>query len=62
MAHLPIGDPAGSLESSARLGVRRRIYTHINNTNPILVSSSPERRAVTEAGWEVATDGMDLLL
>jgi pyrroloquinoline quinone biosynthesis protein B len=62
MAHLPIGDPAGSLESSARLGVRRRIYTHINNTNPILVASSPERHAVTAAGWEVASDGMDLVL
>ncbi|HMI88955.1 MAG TPA: pyrroloquinoline quinone biosynthesis protein PqqB [Polyangiaceae bacterium] len=62
MAHLPIGDPAGSLEATSRLGVRRRIYTHINNTNPILVESSPERRAVTAAGWEVATDGMDVLL
>jgi pyrroloquinoline quinone biosynthesis protein B len=62
MAHLPIGDPAGSLEATAALGARRRIYTHINNTNPILVESSPERRAVTAAGWEVATDGMDVLL
>jgi len=60
MAHLPIGDPAGSLESSAQLAVRRRIYTHINNTNPILVESSPERRAVIAAGWEVATDGMEI--
>jgi len=62
MAHLPIGDPGGSLGASAALNARRRIYTHINNTNPILVESSPERRAVTAAGWEVATDGMDLLL
>jgi pyrroloquinoline quinone biosynthesis protein B len=62
MAHLPVGDPGGSLEASSRLGARRRIYTHINNTNPILVESSPERRAVTAAGWEVATDGMDLRL
>jgi pyrroloquinoline quinone biosynthesis protein B len=42
--------------------VRRLIYTHINNTNPILVESSPERRKVTAAGWEIATDGMDILL
>ena len=60
MAHLPIGDPGGSLASSAELRVRRRIYTHINNTNPILVESSRERRAVTAAGWEVATDGMEI--
>jgi pyrroloquinoline quinone biosynthesis protein B len=62
MAHLPIGDPGGSLGASSHLGVRRRIYTHINNTNPILVESSPERRAVTAAAWEVATDGMDIHL
>jgi pyrroloquinoline quinone biosynthesis protein B len=62
MAHLPIGDPGGSLEASAALRARRRIFTHINNTNPMLVESSPERRAVTAAGWEVATDGMDLVL
>jgi pyrroloquinoline quinone biosynthesis protein B len=62
MAHLPIGDPAGSLERTSELRVRRRIYTHINNTNPILVESSPERRKVTAAGWEIATDGMDILL
>jgi pyrroloquinoline quinone biosynthesis protein B len=62
MAHLPISDRGGSLESSSQLGVRRRIYTHINNTNPILVATSPERRAVTDAGWEVATDGMDIFL
>jgi pyrroloquinoline quinone biosynthesis protein B len=60
MAHLPVGDPGGSLESSARLAVRRRIYTHINNTNPMLVESSPERRQATAQGWEIATDGMEI--
>ncbi len=59
MAHLPIGDPGGSLEWTAKLGARRRIYTHLNNTNPILRDDSPERRAVESAGWEVAYDGMD---
>ena len=60
MAHLPIGDPGGSLEASATLRARRRIYTHINNTNPILVETAAERRAVHAAGWEIATDGMDI--
>ena len=59
MAHLPIGDRGGSLEQSSRLGARRRIYTHLNNTNPVLVENSPERRAVEGAGWEIAWDGMD---
>jgi pyrroloquinoline quinone biosynthesis protein B len=62
MAHLPIGDAGGSLEQTPRLTARRKIYTHINNTNPILVEGSPERRTVELAGWEVAWDGMELEL
>jgi len=62
MAHLPIGDPGGSLEWTPKLGAGRRIFTHINNTNPMLVEGSPERQAVTRAGWEVATDGMEIRL
>lgn len=58
MGHMPISGPGGSL---ARLGDlrTRKIYTHINNTNPILDETSAERRAVEKAGWEVAEDGMD---
>ncbi|XXX76142.1 pyrroloquinoline quinone biosynthesis protein PqqB [Sorangium sp. So ce134] len=58
MAHLPIGGDGGSLRLLAGVAARRKIYTHINNTNPILVEGSPERRAVEEAGWEVAADGL----
>jgi pyrroloquinoline quinone biosynthesis protein B len=59
MAHVPVGGPGGSL---ARLGAlqARRIYTHINNTNPMLRAGSPERAEVERAGWEIAFDGMDL--
>jgi pyrroloquinoline quinone biosynthesis protein B len=60
MAHLPIGDPGGTLSRAAHLAARRRIYTHINNTNPILVEGSAEREAVIKAGWRIAADGMDL--
>ena len=60
MGHLPIGGPQGSLARLRGLGGIRRIYTHVNNTNPILDEDSPERRAVVDAGWEVAEDGMDV--
>ena len=40
----------------------RRIYVHINNTNPVLVEGSAERRRVEAAGWEIATDGMEIAL
>jgi pyrroloquinoline quinone biosynthesis protein B len=62
LAHLPIGGPGGSLEALASLNVPRRVYIHINNTNPILREDSLERRAVEAAGCEVAFDGMELTL
>ena len=60
MAHLPIGGSAGSLARLAQSRARRKIFTHVNNSNPILVGGSPEHRAVREAGWEVAFDGMEI--
>ena len=62
LGHIPVGGPEGSLAKLAALSGVRRIYIHINNTNPILIEDSPERRAVEEAGWEVAFDGMDLVI
>ncbi len=60
MAHWPIGGPEGSLATLGRIGRGRRLFIHINNTNPILREDSPERAAVTAAGWEVAHDGLEL--
>ena len=61
MGHLPINGPDGSLAALAGLS-SRRIFVHINNTNPLLVDGSPERARVAAAGWEVAEDGMEILL
>ncbi len=60
MAHWPIGGPEGSLKSLGGAAGTRKIYIHINNTNPILREDSPERAAVTAAGWEVAYDGLEV--
>jgi pyrroloquinoline quinone biosynthesis protein B len=62
MAHVPIGGDEGSLARLAGLTATRRVYTHINNTNPILREGTSERRAVERAGWEIAFDGMELAL
>jgi pyrroloquinoline quinone biosynthesis protein B len=59
MAHVPISGENGSLTRLSRLS-GRKIYTHINNTNPILAPHSDERRTVEGAGWEVAFDGMEI--
>ncbi len=61
MGHMPLEGPDGSLAVLAGLRARR-IFVHINNTNPILVDGSPERMHVEAAGWEVAEDGLKVTL
>ena len=61
MGHVPIDGPDGSLARLSHLRARK-VYTHVNNTNPILDEKSPERRAIEKAGWDVAEDGMDFTL
>jgi pyrroloquinoline quinone biosynthesis protein B len=62
MGHMSIDGAQGVIAAFSDLGVRRRILIHINNTNPVLLSDSPERAAANAAGWEVAEDGMELTL
>lgn len=62
MGHLPVGSENGSLSVVASLPAARKIYVHINNTNPMLREDSPERRAVEKAGALVGWDGMELTL
>jgi pyrroloquinoline quinone biosynthesis protein B len=62
MDHLPVSGRDGSLERLASLTSKHRIYTHINNTNPMLVEDSPERLLVERRGLVVGTDGMRFTL
>ena len=62
MGHLAMSGADGSMAALSDAAVLRRIYIHINNTNPVLVEGSPERREVEKAGWEVACDGMEVAL
>jgi pyrroloquinoline quinone biosynthesis protein B len=62
MAHVPVGGPEGSLAALQDMPRARRIFIHINNTNPLLRENGPERQAVAREGWEVAYDGMEVLL
>ncbi len=61
MGHIPISDPQGSLEALGTLKARK-IYVHVNNTNPILIEGSAERKVVESKGIEIAHDGMEILL
>ncbi|MGE0281999.1 MAG: pyrroloquinoline quinone biosynthesis protein PqqB [Rhizobiaceae bacterium] len=62
MGHLAISGEEGSVAALKDVELGRRIYIHINNTNPILDARSDARRFVEAAGWEVAFDGMEIRL
>lgn len=59
MGHLPVEESL-SLLKSIRVG--RRMFIHLNNTNPMLNEASAEHQAVRQAGWEVAEDNWQLEL
>jgi len=62
MGQLESGGPAGAIEALKDLDLGRRIFVHINNTNPILDPGSEAAKAVRAAGWEVGYDGMEVIL
>ena len=62
MGHLAISGEAGTMAQFNGVDIGRRIFIHINNSNPILDENSSARREVEKAGWDVAFDGMELVL
>ena len=62
MGHISVSGPDGSIAALSSLNVKRRIYVHINNSNPILDENSEARKVVEASGWEVGFDGMEVRL
>ena len=60
MGHIPVSGADGSLRKLAGLRHPRKVFIHINNTNPMLDESGPQYREVRDAGWEIAEDGWNL--
>jgi pyrroloquinoline quinone biosynthesis protein B len=60
MGHMSVSGPDGTIAAFRDVAVGRKILVHINNSNPILLDDSPERRILKEEGWEVAYDGMEV--
>lgn len=60
MGHMSNSDPDGSIAALKDLDIKRKIFIHINTTNPILLDDSDERRQAEAAGWEVSYDGMQI--
>jgi pyrroloquinoline quinone biosynthesis protein B len=62
MGHVSMSGPQGAIESLRDVDVGRRIFIHVNNTNPALLADSDERKELEACGWEVAYDGMEVCL
>jgi pyrroloquinoline quinone biosynthesis protein B len=62
MGHIPVSSPEGSLRRLSELRHSRKIFVHINNTNPMLDEAGPEYRDVQAAGWQIAEDGWNISL
>ena len=62
MGHMSMSGAGGSIAAFRELEVRRRVFVHMNNSNPVLHEDSPEHAEVHEAGWEIAFDGMEIAL
>jgi pyrroloquinoline quinone biosynthesis protein B len=60
MGHIPVSSPGGSLDLLSGLRCPRKMFVHINNTNPLLDETGPEYRQLRERGWEIAEDGCHL--
>ena len=60
MGHMSVSGADGTIAALKDLDIKRKIFIHINTTNPILIVDTPERAEVQAAGWEVSYDGMAL--
>ncbi|MFN6952197.1 MAG: pyrroloquinoline quinone biosynthesis protein PqqB [Albidovulum sp.] len=61
MGHMAMSGPEGSLAAFAPLRIARKVYVHMNNTNPVLDPASPERAQAEAAGWIIGQDGMEII-
>ncbi len=62
MGHLVMSGPQGTMARLADVPLARRLFIHINNTNPVWLPDSDARREIVRQGWDLAFDGMELTL
>jgi pyrroloquinoline quinone biosynthesis protein B len=60
MGHMSVSGPDGTMAAFDGVPVKRKVFVHINNSNPMLIEGSPERAILAKHGWEVAYDGMEV--
>jgi pyrroloquinoline quinone biosynthesis protein B len=62
MGHIAMSGETGAIAALENLGIERKIFLHINNSNPALLHDSEERKAAERAGWHIPADGTEITL
>jgi pyrroloquinoline quinone biosynthesis protein B len=62
MGHIAMSGETGAIASLASLDIDRKVFLHINNSNPALLHTSPERKMAERAGWQIPADGTEITL
>lgn len=62
MGHISMSGERGAIAALENLGIERKIFLHINNSNPALLHGSAERKIAEQAGWRIPADGMEIVL
>lgn len=62
MGHISMSGSKGAIESLADLKIGRKVFLHINNSNPALLHGSAERKIAESAGWQIGADGTEIVL
>ena len=62
MGHMSMSGPNGSIAAFQTLNVGRKVFIHMNNTNPVFRPEGPERAEARAAGWTIGEDGMEITL
>ncbi|MDO8980370.1 MAG: pyrroloquinoline quinone biosynthesis protein PqqB [Afipia sp.] len=62
MGHMAMSGEDGAIAAFADLGIARKIFLHINNSNPVLLPGSAERQAAERAGWQIPSDGVEITI
>jgi pyrroloquinoline quinone biosynthesis protein B len=62
MGHIAMSGASGAIEALSGLDIERKIFLHINNSNPALLHASQERKTAERAGWQIPADGTEIIL
>ncbi|MDP3077700.1 pyrroloquinoline quinone biosynthesis protein PqqB [Bradyrhizobium sp.] len=62
MGHIAMSGESGAIEALSGLNIGRKVFLHINNSNPALLHDSAERQQAERAGWQIPADGTEITL